>query len=41
MFNIMELVLTDNTDTEYSYKFSSGINFLEGRIVQEKLFSTN
>lgn len=31
MFNIMELILTDNTDTEYSYKFSSGINFFRGK----------
>lgn len=31
MFNIMELVLTDNKNAEYSYKFSSGINFFRGK----------
>lgn len=31
MFKIAELILKDKTDKEYSYKFSSGINFFKGK----------
>lgn len=41
MFKITELVLKDINNVEYPYKFSSGINFLEGKIVLVKRFSMN